>query len=266
MSRTTLSQHNDVLRQAFLRACDGYSPDRVIADPEMNRRFLTECSDLGLTAPPVHLNRALLNLRKQGALRGLLSRRTSFSNEDEYRFASEMTARHLERRESQTLDRIICDPHLATEFDTLAAAIAPGFATLQYRWAALNLRKARRMRPELLVQVVPPTAVHVFRVKELQSNQLPSQQGLYLFYTPSELLYVGESHCLRSRLDKHLDHSDNKLLARWIWEFGIDQLFLEVQTYADEVSTRIRKALETEVIRSRRPLFNIQSTDRTSTA
>ncbi len=258
MNPTTSSPLDETLRKAFQLACDGYSPDRVVVDPEMNARFLSECASLSLTQPPTHLNRALLNLRKRGALRGLRSARTSFSDEDDYRFAAEMAARHLERREGQSLDRIMCDPSLVAEFDALAVAIAPGFSVLQYRWAALNLRKARRMQPELLVQVVPPTAVHVFRIQDLVASELPSKQGLYFFYTPSHPLYIGETHSLRNRLEKHLDHSDNKALARWIWEFGMSELFLEVQVFADDVSQRVRKALEAEMIRSRKPLFNVK--------
>lgn len=248
-----------MLRQAFEAVRSGFSPDRVVADPELNQQFLHECIRLGLSASPATLNRGLLNLRKRGELRNLHSLRTTFANEGEYRFAAEMAVRFLERRDGLSLDAIICDPDLATQFDQVAAAIAPGYSSLQYRWAALRIRKARRLQPEILAQIAPPTAISNWRVDELVLSAIPSEQGLYLFFTPSEPLYAGESHNLRSRLTKHIDHSDNKGLARWLWQFGTDQLHLQVQTLPDSTSTKVRRALEAELIRSRRPLFNIQA-------
>jgi site-specific DNA-methyltransferase (adenine-specific) len=52
-----------------------------------------------------------------------------------------MSARYLERRRGVSLDDLICDPDIAAEFDKLASELAPGFTSLEYRWAALALRK-----------------------------------------------------------------------------------------------------------------------------
>lgn len=164
----------------------------------------------------------------------------------------------MERRDGVTLDDILCDPELAGEFDRLAATICPGFTPLQYRWTALNLRKAKRLRPEILARVAAPDLVVAKAVKELSLDAIPKAQGLYIFFTRSECLYVGEAENLRNRLGKHLDHSDNKGLARWMWDQGTEELFLELQTLAADTTQKVRRALETELIRSRRPLFNVQ--------
>ncbi len=246
------------LTAAFDVTCQDFSPDRVVADPDLNAAFLLECSRLGLTGSAATLNRGLLNLRKSGELRGRKSRRTSFPNEDDYRFAAEMAVRFLERRDGVSLDGIICDSALADEFDTLAARICPGFTPLQYRWAAFNLRKAQKLKPELLSQVARPMHIFTTPLDKLVLPDLPADPGLYLFYTPSEVLYVGESENLRNRIAKHLDHSDNKGLARWMWEHGTESLHLEIQTLEPGTQTRIRRALELELIRSRRPIFNVK--------
>ena len=237
--------------------CQGFSPDRVVADPELNAAFVTKAGSIGLTAAAATLNRSLLNLRKAGDLRGRKSKKTSFADEGDYRFAAEMAIRFLERRDGISLDSIICDPRLAAEFDTYAARIAPGYSPLQYRWAALNLRKASRLKPELLARVAPPLAIAIHRVKEIDLAKIPAQQGLYIFFMSSGALYIGEAENLFKRLKKHLDHSDNKGLARWMWEHGMDDVQLEVQVLAAETKTIVRRALETELIRSRLPLFNV---------
>lgn len=239
-------------------AGEGFSPDRVVADPELNAAFLAACQANGCVGTPATLNRALLNLRKAGHLRGRKSKVTTFENEDEYRFATEMAARFLERREGTSLDSIICDPQLAAEFDKLAEAIMPGFSALQYRWAALNLRKKKKLQPELLTRVLPPEAVASFAIATLTLSDIPARQGLYLFHTQTTPLYAGEAESLQNRVRKHLDHSDNKGLARWLWENPEDPVFIEIQVYADSTETRVRKALELELIRSRNPVFNVK--------
>jgi predicted GIY-YIG superfamily endonuclease len=247
------------LVEAFDAVSDGYSTDRIVADPEFNRRFIAECRCHGLQDPVTDLNRTLLNLRKSGALAGRArSKRTHVPDADEYRFAAEIAVRFLERRDEISLDKIICDPDKAAEFDEVAQRIAPGFSPLQYRWAALGLRKAKKLEPELVGRIAPPVDVVNIRVNDIVPDQLPVSQGLYLFIAADQLLYVGETENLRKRLKKHLEHSDNKGLARWIWEFGIEKLHLEMQILEDKTETRVRRALELELIRSRQPIFNIK--------
>jgi site-specific DNA-methyltransferase (adenine-specific) len=248
----------EALRQAFESTCRGYSPDRVVADPDLNCEFLAACRQLGIGDPDATVNHRLLNLRKQGELRGLNSNSTSFSNEDEYRFAAEMAARFIERRDGVTLDDLICDPDLAGEFDELASRLAPGYSSIEYRWAALNLRKSKQLEPEILSRVVGSQIVRNFRVANLDLSVIPRSSGLYLLYCGASVLYVGEAENLNSRLRKHLDHSDNKGFARWLWEEGADALFLEIHVLPDGIETRVRRALEIELIRSRNPMFNVK--------
>jgi hypothetical protein len=244
---------------AFRGARRGFSADRVIADPGLNIDFISRCRIAGLTSPIAELNLKLLNLRKAGLLKGeARSERTSFRDEESYRFASEVAARHLEKRQYTTLDRVICDPVLAAEFDAIASDIAPGFTSLQYRWAALNLRKVRSLKPELFSHVVRPTRTILGRIESIRVAELPTSQGLYVFYGPSDTLYVGEGSNIQRRVGKHLDHSDNKNLARWFWSNGFREVHLEIQILDDATPTKIRKALEGELISSRHPVFNVQ--------
>ena len=247
------------IANAFLSVNQGFSGDRVLVDPELNSAFLARCRELHIKEDDRSINWRLLNLRKKGKLpRSGRTKGTTFPNEPEYRFASEIASRVLERRQDRTLDWIFCDPVLAKEFDQLAAEICPGFTPLQYRWAALNLRKTQKLPPELMGRVVPSKDVLHFPMDQIVAADLPTGQGLYIFYDATQTLYVGEASSLRSRLKKHFDHSDNKGLARWLWEKGTAGVFVEFHLLPEGTSQRVRRALETELIRSRRPLFNVQ--------
>lgn len=247
------------LVEAFDVASEGYSTDRVVADPRFNQHFIDACRQRGLQESVSDLNRALLNLRKSGGLTGRpRAKQTHFPEEDEYRFAAEIAVRFLERRDGVSLDAIICDGDGVSEFDAIAGRIVPGYLPIQYRWAALGLRKAKKLEPELVGRVAKPAKVINVGVGDVVPAQIPTSQGVYLFFAADQLLYVGETENLRKRLKKHLEHSDNKGLARWIWEYGTTHLNLEIQVLDDQTDARARRAVELELIRSRNPVFNVK--------
>ena len=137
------------IKEAFTEVRDGFSADVVIANPELNSRFLDACRERGLTESARALNQTLLNARKSSGLRGLArSRKLIVRKQDNYSFASEIAVRFIERRDQVSLDHILCDPDLADQFDNIAASICPGYTPLEYRWAALSLRKKHKLRPK----------------------------------------------------------------------------------------------------------------------
>ena len=100
-----------VIVEALDEVCQGYSPDRVVADPELNSQFVAARRKRGLADNVAELNRALFNLRKRRELRGRpRATRTSFADQTNYQFAAEMAIRFIERRDSVSLDDVICDP------------------------------------------------------------------------------------------------------------------------------------------------------------
>lgn len=243
---------------AYRRVCNGFSADRVIADPQLNANFIQECQSLGLTHTHTELNLRLLNTRKLGGRLDRSTRRTAVRDQDQYAFASEIAIRCLERKRQSTLDQVLCDPKLAEEFDDIAMSIAPGFTCLEYRWAALRMRKTSRLKPELLGRVVPSAVFGPIAAREIEYSHLPREQGLYMLLSRGRVLYVGEALDLRARLTKHFEHSDNKHLAHYLWEFGTDDVFVEYHLLPPDTRAEVRRAMELELIRSRNSEFNIR--------
>lgn len=180
-------------------------------------------------------------------------------SEDEYRFASEMAARFLERKHETTLDHIICDPGIVAEFDAMAERISPGFRPVQYRIAALNVWTNQRVQPEQVSQAVYPEEVRVALFSERPTDQIPQRQGLYLLHQANLTLYVGETKDLKVRLAKHGGHAEREGGEHWVWKRGAGHVILEYRVLPQETSTTIRRALALDLIRSRRPVFNIYS-------
>jgi site-specific DNA-methyltransferase (adenine-specific) len=250
-------QPKALILQAFLEVRDGYSADRVIADPEMDRRFLNRCRELGLGGTDFDLNWALFNARKDGILANLpKTKKYTVSSEkrDEFEYASEIAARFVQQKhETKSLDKIICDPDLAGAFDSAASRLAPGFSSLEYRWVALGLRKAHRLTPEMRDAQYPEFAL-LGTTQAVDLSRVPTNEGIYVFKSEDEAIFVGETTNLRRRIEKHFAASSSLGLPEWLYSGHDIQLGIRS---LPGISQTARKAMELKVIQALKPKFNI---------
>ena len=261
-SETPRAALTRVVEQAFREVHDGWSVDEVLVNDKLNAAFLERCRQALPTATARQCNWALLNLRKTGKLSVSVTRRAS-QRHDDYFHAAEIAARFLYDKYGETIDRLLCDPERRKEFDDVAQAAAPGVSAYLLRKAGLSLRKARRLRPELVVRVANwEKEVLTLSAREIVKDPaiVPSKPGIYIFRDVSGYLYIGESVNLRVRLQKHLDQSDRRSLARYFATRGVGDVSVELHAFAPDSQARIesmRRAYESELIRSRKPRFNV---------
>lgn len=142
----------EVVRTAFREVHDGFSSDEVIVRDDLNAAFIKRCRDAVPDANEARCNWTLMSLRKAGRLDVPATRRVALRH-DSYRHAAEIAARSMYDRHGLSVDRMMCNPSLRREFDAAARDIAPGVSAYRLRKAALALRKARQLRPELVVRV-----------------------------------------------------------------------------------------------------------------
>lgn len=244
------------LIQAFGEVRGGYSLDRVIADPELDRKFLRRCRELGLSGTDYSLNWEIMNARKKGELSHLpKTRRYTIRETDEFEYASELAVRFLERTQDVSLDKIICDPQLAEEFDKYAVRLAPGFSPLEYRWVALGLRKAGRRSSKKQKVEEPPVLERIGRVDSFSTRKVPENGGLYLFLTDKERVFVSQTDNLRHRLERHMDVSNSHGLPDWLWDVRKNPLKIGIASLPD-VNRSIRQEMELMLVRKWKPVLN----------
>ncbi len=211
---------------AFRLVRHGFSADRVVADPEVNQEFVAVCRKLGIPGTAREWNLMLFRLRKSGKLADLRTTdRTivTWQDCDPYLFASEVAWKMMiDESKAKTLDDILCDPTLAEEFDRRANRWTPGYTSLEYRWAALKIRKQARLAHHRGSQL--PTNQRFrgpLRIEELNNDHLASIAAVYVL-RPGERrkpVYVGESQNLRNRFSNDqiavLRKYHKKLLVQW---------------------------------------------------
>ncbi len=256
------------IRDAFAKTHQGYSTDEVLVCRARCDAYLAE---LGIAAD--NLDQfpqqqaallQLLKLRKSGRLNVPAIRRSQ-SDSSPWNETAEIAIRTILDRHRVSIDDVLCSPQLRLELQAEAIAISPLAPPDLIRKAVLRLRKVRKLRPELVLRVADwQTNVVTMPVNEIDFESLPESPGIYLFRSEEGYLYIGESENLSTRISQHLAGSHNVGLAKRL-SMSADAvgqaLTLELHVFAqDSPGSRVvmRRAYESELIRSRQPKFNLQ--------
>ena len=245
------------ITEAFQRTYDGFSIDRIVADPDLNREFVTACANLGLAGDARTWNMLLFRLRKAGKLshiETLHSTSIPWEECDKFMFASEIAWQMmLDDHSAKSLDEILCDPELAAKFDGIARRFAPGYKPLHYRWAALKLRKeAKYARSRATILTPPDRFGKMLPIDELATRSLPDGPGLYVLsedQNRNRNLYVGETMNLRGRLAL-----DQRRVDAWLECSPSRSIFLQI--LAMDWSTAGNLAWQSCLIRQFDPRYN----------
>lgn len=246
----------ELVVDAFNAVHDGYATDWIILEPDYNARFLEKCSKLGLSQSAWVLNHTLMNIRKTSKFSKRLNRATKrsggFTDYDDFAFASEISVRTLQRTEGVTLDRILCDPELRSQFDRIALQLAPRQTIVKLRCGALNLRKTHRLQPidpatddYALIAAGPLTRVSL--------ASIAASPGAYAFYDATRPIFAGETENLRKRVAKHLESG----LPKWLGADRGEELVLKT-VELPKCNREKRLNWLGAFINAERPLLNYQ--------
>lgn len=244
------------VREAFRVTHEGFATDFVVADPVSNERFADACKQFGLAGDTRTWNKLLFRLRKAGNLSDIETKHRfsiGWQDCDRYLFASEIALQQmLDEELACSLDEILCDPFLASEFDKRATKFAPGYRPIEYRWAALKLRKrakAARMRGDILT--APTRLGKMSPAHELDLRRMSDLPGVYLVSErKTERLYVGETLNLRERLKLQFGRG-----RRGVWK---DYPDLWVQILRTETLPSDMLAWESCLVKKYKPRLNFR--------
>jgi site-specific DNA-methyltransferase (adenine-specific) len=258
-------EYATAIAEAFIASHQGYSADRMIADPVLNELFLENCGRLGIPGKPADWNHLLLNLRKRGGFATIdTSRRTRipFDQIEPYAYASEIAWRLLKDATGTSLDEILCDPDRAEQFDRIASRIAPDKAPFEYRWAALALRKDVAKGDGILDQVRGRLRRKSFSLEA--RSQMPGAPAHYLISVGETRLYVGFATDLANCLffqPARLEAAAEQLHLR---RFSVKDVRLNYQLFEprDEKATPLRVARRTRLVNGLRPIGNVEKPER----
>lgn len=265
-----LNRANDeAIVSAYQSASGGFSTDEIIIRDDLRTTWLaavaSDWSTRGDDWQTQTLLR-LLSLRKAGKLPAVTNRRGP-AIDDSINPIAEIAARGVLDEHNVSSDELLCDPRLRKQLQVKAASIVPEVDPYAIRKAVLRLRKTRQLRPELTLRVADwHRSIDTFSRKDLeaalkQPDRISRDAGVYLFRDATGYLYIGEANNLHQRLTQHLHDSDRLSLRSYLDSVAAGNVTIELHLFGPESPANqlaIRRAYESELIRSREPRLNVR--------
>jgi hypothetical protein len=261
------SAYANLLKKAYLSIYEGYSIDRLIVEPRRNALFVHACWRLGIQANQAELNFMLLDARKSGqigSVPGVQRYVVPRERVDQYLFASELALRSLQdeayyvAQVDLSLDQILCDPRLAARFDEIASRLAPGFASEDYRWGALCIRKAQNRS---VASSLNPQFELVGRTANIRPSRLPSLAGYFWLQCEGADVYFGHTENLRTQVDRMLqiEGAGTRVIPEWLREGDFSRMELAIAPCPGLAPSR-REPVKGAYVQSRQPILNVVPT------
>jgi hypothetical protein len=255
---------------AFEDVRHGLSPDRLLADPELTEKFLKRCRAYGVTAPAGEINRRLLRFRKsppKGVKLKKTSVRAESHNHGAYLFAAELASRQLQYRYGASIDDILAEPLIGAEFDRMASEIAPGRSPVEYRLAALYVRKVMRVcETDDLGQFAKADVAEIDvklhqlgSLAEITDESVPAEPGIFALTevaATSRDLYITKNPDLRLGIAPFRNPHVFDVLGNHLWVPDLGRI--QVQVFRGEKFKGLALRIwELKLIQQRSPIFNL---------
>lgn len=264
VSQTTEIDNSKILA-AFAKTSAGYSSDELLIQDGLRDAFLAEFGKEVPAEAERDILLRLLRLRKAGKLLPKATRRGE-TIDAQCSPIAEIAARVVVDRHRVTSDTMLADPRLRSELQAEAEKISPKVDPYAIRKSVLQLRKKRALKPELVLQVAQwDREVKTYALEELRSELerggVATDPGVYLFRNSEGYLYIGEADSLAKRLKQHLLGSDRQSLAEYLASDDAENVSVEMHIFPAKSPAKkvtVRRAYESELIRSRNPKFNVR--------
>ena len=211
------------------------------------------------------LNVRLLNLRKTGKMSQLAPTRRgqggNIPRDEDCKVAAEMAARFIEDKYKATVDDIICHPGLRSEFDAIAEMYYPGKTPFFYRKCLLGLRKCCRFKPEHIKRALE-TPIYMrgsLEYYRAHLSNVPNRPGVYVISNGAAgTIYIGETENLSRRIGGYVSGVTHSVgLAEYLGKKYTRDEPISIEVFLIPTKA-MRLALESELIRTRHPIFNLQ--------
>lgn len=258
-------RYDQEIVEAFTFVAKGKARDRLLADPDLARKFIQTVKKLGVVARPALVNRRLMRLGKKG---GLLPRATEKNSktsiDDRNAFAIEYGVVRIAHLYGATVDDILCEECLGKEYQTIVEALAPGYTALIYRLGALYLRKTRNLqsaKKKVIADLDPDEIerswVDLGSVKEVNKNELAKMgPGILHLDEGNRSLYLSKTHSVAKLASTFLASKVWDAIGNHFWHPDTGRIHMKVLP-----ESGLRKQVaswELRLIQLWEPIFNMK--------
>jgi hypothetical protein len=249
---------------AFKKTHGGYSLDRVLANPELARQFVEQAQKLGVDAPPALINRRLLRIRKAGKLKVKTTAGDKERDISPFLIPAELAFAQLTYQYEVSYDDLLADPEVGAAFDALALKIGRGGNIVDYRLAALHLRKNIRSRRsdevEKLANLGITDLTHRWHLvgafAKITLDDVSPAEGIFALSEPNRFLYLTKYPNVREGVDRFRNPDLLAALGNRFWTPSPESISVQLIQEEDTNGVTLR-LLELKALEVYRPIFNL---------
>ncbi|MGD9647879.1 MAG: hypothetical protein AB7U73_19365 [Pirellulales bacterium] len=261
---------DEVIVRAFEEVRAGAAPDAIMWDTDLSSRFYHQCKALGVLAPAAVLGKRLINVRKNQSRykkRGIVISPTTKiephpSALPQYAHVIEFALVRLRFRYGASIDEILLDPALASQFEEYAHEIAPEATSQELRLGALYLRKTRFLNKQekaaiasLKSSVLDDDFTSPTRLSEVAKIAPPDAPGLIEVRDARRFLYISRNESLSAAVRSFESGKAFSIMANNFWTPQLDEITLQYIP-GDEFYGVTASRWEKQLIYEREPVFN----------
>jgi site-specific DNA-methyltransferase (adenine-specific) len=254
---------DSIIVNAFAEIHNGYSVDRTLADPQLAARYVKRCQKLGVGAQHAAICRRLLRLRKAGGF-PVKTTREDKRNLHPFLIPAELAFVKLTYRYDASYDDLLADPEVGKAFDENVVKVGGSGDVVDYRLAALHLRKNVRSRRKadadqlahLDISKVKPRWHTPGHLSDFRLDAVPDSEGVFALREPDRYLFLSQSENLRSDVGIFQDAEILASVGNHFWSPSPDKITVDFVRPVDVRGVSLRlfgfKAIETY-----QPIFNM---------
>lgn len=249
--------------QAFAETHEGYSVDHTLANPQLAAQFVGRCQELGIKASHAAICRRLLCLRKKGGFPVETTRRDKRDLRP-FLILAEIAFAKLKYRFDASYDDLLADPSVGKAFDENIANLGGSGDPVDYRLAALHLRKNVRARSKALTQELDRIDISELtsswhtpgRLSDLQPDAMPNSEGVFSLREPDRYLFLTQSKNIRSDIRIFQDAKVLAAVENAFWSPSPERITVNFVKPEDVRGVSLR-LFELKAIETFRPVFNM---------
>jgi hypothetical protein len=255
---------------AFIKVSDGYSPESLLLHAPLANKFHSEARRLGIHASAADMNRRLINIRKNKARYsqfGLaIPTATKTSPQPSivpgYAHVIEFALSRLRSRYGVSIDDILIDPDLTTEYEKMVHSVAPNLDSLSIRLAALYIRKTRYVakKEEVLFESLDIPKIQsafseIGNISEIDITEVPSSEGIIELLEDNRYLYISRIADLHASVEQMRSPSSLAFMANDFWQPKPESLSIRIFKGPKYLEVPI-KQWQLKLISENKPVFN----------
>jgi hypothetical protein len=168
----------------------------------------------------------------------------------------------LKYRYGVSIDDILLDPELGSEFEAMASQVATKVKSTDLRLGALYIRKTRYLAKnqaslfqDLDADLLEQELEELGTLSEISASAVPDGEGLLEVLEKDRYLYVAANADLRGVIEEFIGGATLSVLANYFWTPDPEVITIRALPRAQFRNTSV-KHWQLKIISARDPVFN----------